>query len=65
MTDLEKMGIGYSIASGRLFCKIEDLQPAIEELLGRKVYNFELANNYMWAQVQRAFERKIREELNG
>jgi hypothetical protein len=56
--ELEEIGIGYTIATGRLFCSFENLQTAAEVLLGRPVMTHEFADPALWDELRAEFQAR-------
>jgi hypothetical protein len=56
---IEAVGIGYTLASGRLFCPIAEFHAFAEELLGRPILTHEFADKDLWAEMRMAFEEQV------
>lgn len=57
-------GVEYSIATGRLFCPMEELHREIERLLDRPVFTHEMANARLWDEARRALEAELTEAFS-
>lgn len=52
-------GLGYTLASGRLFCEFSDFQLWCERLLDRPILTHEFADEVVWDELRQAFESQI------
>ena len=59
--DIGDIGIGYTLATGRLFCDFAAFQAWSERLLGRPVYTHEFASEDLWTNLRQAFESLMSE----
>lgn len=57
-------GLGYTLASGRLFCNFGDFQLWCEKLLGRPIFTHEFASETLTEELKDAFEAKAIEVLS-
>jgi hypothetical protein len=51
-----EIALGYTLASGRLFCSIVEWQAYAENLLGRPILTHEFADEELWDQLRGSFE---------
>lgn len=61
--NLEDIGVGYTIATGRLFCPFARFHKAVEEILGRPVFTHEFGNVELWETIKTTLESRIIQEL--
>jgi hypothetical protein len=54
------IGIGYTLATGRLFCPISDFHEYAETLLGRPIHTVEFADKKLWAEMRETFENCVK-----
>jgi hypothetical protein len=59
--ELATVGIGYTLATGRLFCDFAVFQSYAERLLGRPILTHEFATKALWTELREAFEVEVRE----
>lgn len=52
------VGLGYTIATGRLFCRMDVFHPYAEWLLDRPIFTHEFALEETWDALRRAFEER-------
>lgn len=57
--DLDTIGIGYTLGTGRLFCNVADFHAWAEELLGRPIFTHEFASEATWNELREAFEQAV------
>ena len=57
------IGIGYTLATGRLFCRAPDFHAFAEALLDRPIYTHEFVGETLWTQLRERFENSQRELL--
>jgi len=50
------IGIGYTLATGRLFCPISDFHQYAQELVGRPIFTHEFADEALWDELRDTFE---------
>ena len=50
------VGIGYTLATGRLFCDFAEFQRWSEALLERPILTHEFADETTWSELRTAFE---------
>lgn len=62
-TATQDVGIGYTLATGRLYCDIAEFQRFAEGLLGRSIWTHEFADQMLWTELRQAFEAKTKEAL--
>jgi hypothetical protein len=60
-----KVGLGYTLATGRLFCKFSDFHEFAEELLGRPIFTHEFADKQLWEELRQIFEGQAKAILEG
>lgn len=58
------IGIGYTLATGRVFTDVHAFHRFAEELLGRPVYTHELGDEQTWTDLREAFETWALEQLS-
>ena len=56
---VEALGIGYTIATGRLFCDFGAFQRYCEALLGEPVLTHEFADKALWKRLREACEEDL------
>lgn len=49
-------GFAYTVATGRLFCPMDEFQHRAEALLDRPVLTHELGLDSVWTELREAFE---------
>lgn len=54
--DLSTVGIGYTLATGRLFCDFPEFQKYAEHLLDRPILTHEFGEKHLWDELRAAFE---------
>jgi hypothetical protein len=59
--DLEAVGIGFTLATGELWCSMTALQAYAEELLGGPVMTHDFAIRDTWDELRDAFRDRVRE----
>lgn len=62
-SDVNTIGVGYTLASGKLYCPIPVFHKFIEKLLDRPIFTHELASNDLWGEMKLEFERQTKEYL--
>lgn len=55
--------IGYTLASGRLFCDVAEFHRFVEELLGRPIWTHEFADEALWIEMRARFEGAVADVL--
>jgi hypothetical protein len=55
--------IGYTLATGRLFCDFADFHAYAERLLGRPVWTHEFADAELWRDLREAFEAYVHDPV--
>jgi len=50
------IGIGYTLATGRLFCSMSDFHQYAEELVGRPIFTHEFGSEALWLELRDTFE---------
>jgi len=55
------VGIGYTLATGRLFCDISAFHEYAERLLARSIMTHEFASPDLWDEMRARFETNVRE----
>lgn len=53
---MSEIGIGYTLATGRLFCDIAAFHAYAERLLGRPIWTHEFADEDLWRELRDRFE---------
>lgn len=53
------IGLGYTLATGNLFCDIGAFKEFASELLARPVMTHELADPDVWRELRDAFELEV------
>jgi hypothetical protein len=53
------VGIGYTLATGRMFCNFSDLQAYAESLLARPILTHEFADHRLWDELRERFEARV------
>jgi hypothetical protein len=59
--DVELIGLGYTLATGRLWAGGAEWHKFAEGLLGRPILTHEFASEHLWAELRRRFEAGYRE----
>jgi len=63
--ELNLIGIGYTLATGKLYTdSMSHFHEFAEELMGGPIYTHEFANKEMWDHLRKLFESKTKERLN-
>jgi hypothetical protein len=57
-------GIGYMLATGKVFCPLDEFHAFAEELLGRPVMTHEFASQLTWAEMRDRFEEQAVDALS-
>lgn len=52
-------GIGYTLATGRLFCPVGEFHEWAEKLMGRPIFTHEFASLSLWEAMRSAFEAQV------
>ena len=60
--EMEALGLGYTIGTGRLFCEVDKQQKFAKEMLNRPVYIHEFASTRFWADFRDATEAYLQQE---
>lgn len=58
------IGVGYTLATGKLYSHFDRFLMFAEELLGRRLYIHEFANKKLWKELRKVYELKNVEPLN-
>lgn len=59
MDDFERVagvGIGYTLATGRMFCDVSEFHSWAEKLLGRPIFTHEFGDHETWDELRSTFE---------
>src|SRR5262245_46000638 len=59
-----EVGIGYTLATGRLFCDWAVFQEWAEQLLDRRILTHEFADDAVWKELRDSFESRM-EAISG
>lgn len=51
--------VAYTIATGRMFCSMADLQAEAERLLDGPIFTHEFADKELWERVREALEVEL------
>jgi hypothetical protein len=62
---LDRVGIGYTLATGRLFCTLASFQEFAEQLLARPVLTHEFADAALWDEMRERYEALATELREG
>lgn len=63
--ELNLIGIGYTLATGKMYCdSMSHFHEFAEELMGGPIYTHEFASKTTWERLRRAFELKTKARLN-
>ncbi len=57
------VGIGYTLATGRLFCDMAEFHAFAERLLERPVFTHQFADRVVWDEMREEFERQTKVAL--
>jgi hypothetical protein len=60
--ELMLVGVGYTIATGRLFCDMKMFQKTAEAILGRPLMTHEFADPAVWVELRSRFESLVSEK---
>ena len=60
MSQSNTAGVGYTLATGRLFAPMDEFHPFCEELLDRPILTHEFGDSHVWAELREAFEARVR-----
>ena len=58
--DLMLVGIGYTLASGKLFCDFAEFQRYAEGLMGEPLLTHQFADEKLWDLMRESFEARAR-----
>lgn len=58
---LGDVGLGYTLATGRLFCDFTDFHAFAENILGHPIFTHEFADEQTWTDLRAAFEVRLLE----
>ena len=58
---MNDVGIGYTLATGRLFCDFARFHEYAEELLGRPLMTDDFASEYTWHELRTVFASRATE----
>lgn len=58
--DYVTAGIGYTIATGRLFTRMDEFHAFAEKVLGRPILTHEFADEATWHELRSEFEKEVR-----
>lgn len=61
LDQLEQIGVGYTIATGRLFCSMVTFQETCEWLLDRPLMTHDFADPVLWAELRDSLENAVLE----
>jgi hypothetical protein len=53
----EMIGVGYTLATGRLFCRMDRFHAYAEKLMQRPVLTHEFGSAELWDELRQRFER--------
>ncbi len=62
---MSEIGIGYTLATGRLFCDVSEFHSFAERLLDRPIFTHEFADDELWDELRSTFKEVTRLELLG
>jgi hypothetical protein len=51
-------GFGYTVATGRLWCPVDEFHRRAETLLGRPIFTSEFGREDVWAEMRAALEQE-------
>ena len=54
------VGVGYTLATGRLFAPMAEFHVFAEVLLGRPILTHEFGEDDLWTELREAFEAQTR-----
>lgn len=60
--DMQAVGIGYTLATGRLFCDMTTFHAFAEDLLNDSIWTDEFADEATWKRLRTAFEEQVASE---
>ena len=60
-----RVGIGYTLATGRLFCDIGAFHEYAEQLLARPMLTHEFADRALWNEMRERYEALVTERGDG
>lgn len=49
-------GFGYTLATGKLYCPIDEFHQRAEQLLGRPIWTHEFGQHDIWEQLRTIWE---------
>lgn len=55
----ELIGVGYTLATGRLFCDVNRFHAHAEAIMGRPVLTHEFADEDTWTELRERFEAAV------
>lgn len=55
------VGLGYTLATGRLFCDFRDFQRYASDLMGRSLMTHEFADAELWSEMRTWYEALVGE----
>lgn len=56
-------GFAYTVATGKLFCPMDEFHRRAEILMGRPIFTHEFASEKVWADMREAFEQEAIDAL--
>jgi len=59
---LNDIGLGYTIATGKLYCDFQRFHEFAEHLLRRPVYTHEFAERHIYVELRQALESLLLED---
>lgn len=62
--DARALGIGYTLATGRMFCDFGEFHAFTEQLLGRPILTHEFAGARVWDEMRTEFEKQATARLD-
>ena len=58
---LRDIGIGYTLATGSLYCDLGEFHAFAEWLLNRPILTHEFARDDTWRDLRTAFEQRVKD----
>jgi hypothetical protein len=52
-------GLGYTLATGRLFCDVAEFHGFAEKLLGRPIFTHEFGDQRTWDEMRERYEALV------
>lgn len=59
--DVDAIGLGYTLGTGRLYCDVSAFHAWAEELLERFIFTHEFGGQAVWDELRAAFEFAVLE----